>query len=103
MKDLVLFSDPADTVSVTATRGGVLNPGDDCTLTCSPSGGNPENYSYRWRFKHVSRDSYQALTGATSADFLLQSAADSDVGTYECIVTNAGGMALGGINISIIC
>ena len=101
---MTFISDPADDVSVNAaTCSGLLNPGDDCTLTCMASGGNPQDYSYAWRFKHMYEDRFEAVTGATSAEFLLQSAMDSDAGMYECMVTNAGGVSSAALDINVNC
>ena len=99
---MVSVSDPAD-VTVTSACGDVVDTSDDCSLTCTPSGGNPQNYAYEWQFRHKFGESFEAILSATSAEFVLQSAMDSDAGTYGCRVTNAGGVSSAALDIDVNC
>ena len=99
---MVLISDPP-AVTITSTCSGVVNTSDDCSLTCTPSGGNPQNYSYEWQFRPKFDGSFEVLLEATSAEFVVQSAMDSDAGTYGCRVTNAGGVSSAALDINVNC
>ena len=99
----VLFSVPADIVFVNSACGNAVNEGGSCILTCEPTGGNPHDYTYEWRFKQKYTKLFQVLTGQTSSELTLQSVDYSDAGTYECRVTNLGGESSGTANLDIHC
>ena len=69
----------------------VINEGSNCSLTCTASGGNPQTYSYQWRFQHKFSNSYQAVSGETGNDLLLRSASHTDAGYYSCVAANGVG------------
>ncbi len=62
-----------------------VNVGDSASFTVAASGSG--TLSYQWY-----KDS-AAVSGATSATYTIASAATTDAGTYDCIVTNSVGSA----------
>ena len=84
------FSDQPDSVVVSLCNN-VVNEGLNCRLTCAASGGNPQTYSYQWRFQYKFSSSYQAVSGETSSGLLLRSVSYTDAGSYQCVVSNAAG------------
>ena len=80
-----------------------MNEGNDCSLTCVASGGNPQAYSYQWRFQYKFSSSYEAVNGTSSEMLLLRSVEDTDAGSYQCVVTNAGGSARSSVMLNVNC
>lgn len=74
---------------MTAIGTGIhLQLGDDVTLTCSVSRGNPMAYTYTWF--HV--DTSTTLTAETSPTLRLSSISMDELGTYHCEVKNEAGI-----------
>ena len=78
-------------VAVSSLCGAVVNEGNDCRLTCAASGGNPQTYSYQWRFQYKFSSSYQVVSGDTNSDLLLRSVSYTHAGYYSCVATNGVG------------
>ena len=76
---------------MSSSCSAAVNEGSDCRLTCTASGGNPQTYSYQWKFQLKFSSSYQAVSGGTTAELLLRSVSYIDSGSYKCIVGNDGG------------
>ena len=98
----VVYLVPPD-VTVWSSCGAVENEGSNCRLTCAASGGNPQTYSYEWRFQYKFSSSYRALGNETGTELLLQSVSYIDAGSYQCIVTNAGGSVSDSIVLNVNC
>ena len=97
-----VFLVPPD-VTVSSLCGAVVNEGSDCRLTCAASGGNPQTYTYQWRFQYKFSSSYRSLSNETDTELLLQSARYTNAGTYQCIVTNTGGSVSDTIVLNVNC
>ena len=84
------FSDQPDSVVVSLCNN-VVNEGLNCRLTCAASGGNPQTYSYQWRFQYKFSSSYQTVSGETDSDLFMRSVSYTDAGYYSCVATNGVG------------
>ena len=97
------ISDPPD-VNISSSCRPTLTEGDDSRLTCTASGGNPQTYTYQWRFKYNFDNSYRALSGETNSELSLRSLNYTNAGSYRCIVVNgAGGRDSKSISLNINC
>lgn len=96
------FSDQPDSVVVSLCNN-VVNEGLNCRLTCAASGGNPQTYSYQWRFQYKFSSSYQTVSGETGGELLLRSVNYTYAGSYQCIVTHTGGHVSDSIVLNVVC
>ena len=99
---MLFFLVPPD-VTVSSLCGAAVNEGSNCRLTCAASGGNPQTYSYQWRFQYKFSSSHQAVSGEIDETLSLQSVSYTDAGSYSCVVTNAAGSWSSEILININC
>ena len=78
-------------VEVTATRTRVLI-GDNVTLTCTVTTGDPSYATYTWTFMSVSLQEMTNVLTLTISDV-------NDFGNYTCEATNVAGSGSGTISI----
>lgn len=85
-------------VNVTATRT-VLSQGDDVTLTCNITRGNPSANTYTW----TRLESSFILTAETSPILRFSSIALEQFGSYRCEVRNSVGIGRDSVTIEFGC
>ena len=89
-------------VSVSASVNPVVE-GTDTTLTCQPSGGNPQTVtSYEWRGPSPIATKSSPVIGSTN-QLILINLTYTHAGKYYCSVTNMGGTGSNSIELIVLC
>ena len=85
--NIAITLNSADAAPSSAVISGTYHyfPGDNISLTCTPSGNNGPT-TYQW-YKGGKSDEDNLIDGATSATYTKNSCAFADAGSYYCKVT----------------
>ena len=84
---------PAITQEPTIQEAGPFKVGDPITITVAATG-DPAP-TFRWRRGEVDLADDGRITGSGTAALMISSAQLSDAGSYDVVVENSKGMALG--------
>ncbi|XP_074644103.1 nephrin-like isoform X2 [Tubulanus polymorphus] len=87
---------PADSVSLTPIKS-VITKGNSIRLNCAASGGNPDRFTYEWKFSTGS--GVWKSIGSTNDHLALNNLSKVDSGQYRCQATNTGGLTISNIAI----
>ena len=74
-----------------------VKEGDDLTLTCQASGGNPTTYYYEWFYNNNKVPKEESRSYTVTAIKYTQN------GTYQCKASNDGGYASADVTIDVQC
>lgn len=93
--------DPAEVVTISDYKEPVVEH-SELKLTCNASGGNPNYYTYEWRFEPTYGGDIKNNEGKMQI-LTVSDALYTDDGRYVCESTNMAGSHIASQNVSIHC